>query len=207
MSKANVNYVDAFRFQQLLLAAGVQITPQAGFVKVIAPNGQRMYVARTERVGRVDLAFKLDQPGFHVLGEGERFGKVETQLDFSLPEETILENFGKALEYMKALPKPEAKAKSERAKPGQAKPIGWSKEVLAQTKSVTAEQAPGAHASLVVKMAINKNTKLSDKIADKVLAQVPEELKDQYLAHFPAPLPPAPEAAAEIPAAIAADQN
>ncbi|HEU5118151.1 MAG TPA: hypothetical protein VFT74_16135 [Isosphaeraceae bacterium] len=101
--KKSINYVDAAQFEALILETpGLEFSPQAGFVKVtkVGLKGFAVYVAKTKKVGRVDLSgFGLDIPGVTALGEYS-FGQVTHQLDFTLPEDEILKTFKAVLKHL-----------------------------------------------------------------------------------------------------------
>jgi hypothetical protein len=129
--KTNVNYVDAAEFEAIILRSDIPHKLQKGFVKLVGPQGRNIYVAATKRVGRVDLSgFEmLDAegkliPGFVKPHCGE-FGNVKQQLDFSLPQEDILQNFELVILHMKGLQPAERKPRPI----GQTKPSdpkGWT---------------------------------------------------------------------------------
>jgi hypothetical protein len=129
--KTNVTYIDACKFEALILVAacdlGFSVTPQKGFVKVAGPRGRTLYVASTKRVGRVDLSgFTVPAEGGHVQTPhcGE-FGNVKQQLRFDRPEPEVLEAFALLLTHMAALTPAE---KTERKSPAQKadEPVGWT---------------------------------------------------------------------------------
>jgi hypothetical protein len=136
--KTNVTYVDAAKFEALILAAsakhGFGVVPQKGFIQVAGPRGRRLYVASTKRVGRVDISgFVMEGPGYVKPHCGE-FGNVKQQLDFSLAEDAVLLNFEALLDHMATLAPVE---KAER-KPAAAKadaPKGWQKVPTAPAKA------------------------------------------------------------------------
>lgn len=98
--KKNVTYVDQAKFLALVDAAQGKYTIQSGFIRVDGLPGCRLYIARTKRVGRVDISgFMLDGAGVTELG-AEAFCRVKQQLDFSLCESDILATFSRALVEM-----------------------------------------------------------------------------------------------------------
>lgn len=128
--KTNVTYVDAAKFEALIKEAGMEMREQAGFVKVLGPKGRNLYVAATKRVGRVDISgFEVE---WGITPHCGPFGNVKQQLDFSKPEDEILNDFVKTLEHMKTLEPVEKKARKAPAEKADA-PKGWSAEVA--TKS------------------------------------------------------------------------
>jgi hypothetical protein len=134
--KTNVTYVDAAKFEAIMLEKakqhGFQLADQKGFIRVEGPKGRRIYVASTKRVGRVDLSGVevRTEDGKHALGfvapHCGPFGNVKQQLDMSLGEEAILANFSALLDLMAALP-PVEKAQRKPAAPKADAPVGWTK--------------------------------------------------------------------------------
>lgn len=127
--KTNITYVDAAKFETLCLAAaekhGYDVTAQKGFVKVAGPKGRCLYVASTKRVGRVDISgFEMEGAGY-VSPHCGPFGNVKQQLDMSLGEEAILENFTALLDHMATLA-PVEKAERKPATPKADAPKGWT---------------------------------------------------------------------------------
>lgn len=111
--KDNVTYIDSAKFEAIYKELGLEPRDQAGFTKLSGAKGRNVYVARTKRVGRVDLSgFEMldaegkATPGVVALG-GASFGAVKQQLDFSLTEPEVLANFRAVLEHMKSLPERE----------------------------------------------------------------------------------------------------
>lgn len=98
------------KFTEILDKEKVAYTVQSGFIRVEGPKGRRMYVANTKGVRRVDISgFSLQHGGVAPMG-GE-FGRVKQQLDFNLPEETVLKNFWDGVKYMLTLPPSETARK------------------------------------------------------------------------------------------------
>jgi hypothetical protein len=120
--KKQITYVPQEKFAALIAELGLRSVDQAGFTKVILPNSPRLYVARTKRVGRVDVAVgdrALEIAGVRHLGSGEAFGLVHHQLDFTRTEDEILASFRELVKFLSSLPAPEPKApKAPRAKKG-----------------------------------------------------------------------------------------
>lgn len=68
-------------------------------------GGRAVYLSRRARVGRCDLSgFVFDHPAVVPLAEGEarrkRLGRVRAKLDFSRPEDEVLDAFARALDAM-----------------------------------------------------------------------------------------------------------
>lgn len=122
--KTNVTYVDAARFEELILASGLPHLAQKGFVKVMAAKGRALYVAATKRVGRVDLSGFTVSEGVREPHCGE-FGNVRQQLDFSVTEAEILNNFAWLLVALAEQPAAE-KAERKAPAPKEDEPAGWS---------------------------------------------------------------------------------
>lgn len=123
--KKNVTYVCASKFESLIAASGLAAKAQAGFVKVSGPTGRHLYVARTKRVGRVDLSgFEVTDLAVINLGDSS-FCSVTQQLDFSQNEETILATFEQLLTIMAALEPVEPKTRKAKSKK-EDDVTGWS---------------------------------------------------------------------------------
>src|SRR5690349_2989414 len=92
--KSELNYIPFEAFQEIIVKSGLPFEEKAGFVKVTGSAGHKVYVARTQRVGRVDIS-GFTYPGAGVVDqtEDERWGRVTQQLDFSGDPEQTLENF------------------------------------------------------------------------------------------------------------------
>lgn len=102
--KKNVTYVDACHFERLIIESGLAVKAQAGFVKVSGAKGRNVYVARTKKVGRVDISgFLSNDPCVITLDDDEAFGNVRQQLDFSLTEDSILGAFENILKELAEL--------------------------------------------------------------------------------------------------------
>ena len=119
--KKNVTYVSFESFANIVADLGLATKENAGFVQVSLGNGYHLYVARTKRVGRVDLQFLPEGEGYEDLGEA-RFGRIVAQLDFSVDEGSILEAFARACVAGRKLPtwvKPKREGKIAAALPVQ----------------------------------------------------------------------------------------
>lgn len=157
----NKNYVDAVEFERVIQASGLAYKAQKGFVKVMGREGRNVYVASTKRVGRVDVSgFEMLDPdgkalpGFVRPHCGE-FGNVKQQLDFSLDQEAILQNFAALLEHMKGL---EPAVRKPR-------PIGQTKPAPAGWTSVgkTPEEQKADRKALIERVAREKGAQISEK--------------------------------------------
>jgi hypothetical protein len=121
--KTNVTYVDAAKFETIILASELPMTGQKGFVKVQGPTGRAVYVASTKRVGRVDISgFEVS---YGVTPHCGPFGNVKQQLDFSKPEDEILSDFTQLLADLKAQAPVEKKQRAA-SKPKADEPKGWT---------------------------------------------------------------------------------
>lgn len=108
----DITYVDFDKVMEVVVRSRIPYESQRGFVKVQGPTGRNVYVALTQRVGRVDISgFSYDGEGVTELGDMSH-GNVRQRLDFSLPEEQILGNLGRVLEHMSSLPPVERGARS-----------------------------------------------------------------------------------------------
>lgn len=123
--KKNVNYVDAQKFENMILESGLAYEVQKGFVKISGAKGRNVYVARTKLVGRVDLSgFEMEDSGVVPHSAGT-FGAVSQEIDFSLPESEILDTFARVLETLRTLPERLIVRKPRASSPSSA--VGWSK--------------------------------------------------------------------------------
>jgi hypothetical protein len=157
--KKNITYVDAAHFEKVLVARGLALLPQAGFIKVSGAKGRNLYIAKTKRVGRIDLSgFEVPvEMGVTNLG-GEAFGAVKQQMDFTLAEADILANFEKVLNHMLALPERVIEKKTTTPKPASLpKAQGWS---VAPVASLDGDAAAKRKA-LIAKVAAEKGVSVS----------------------------------------------
>src|ERR1700690_2068419 len=132
--KATINYVPAEKIEELLANSGAKYEALAGFVKVYGPLGHNLYIAKTKKVGRIDVSGWIPKcGGITVLDEDLAFGNVGAQVDFSRTEEEVLNTLAELIDEMLALPaKEKISRKSPKAKEGAAK--GWSTEVPVREK-------------------------------------------------------------------------
>lgn len=138
--KTNVTYVDAAKFETILLASGLTCIPQKGFIKVVGPRGRQVYVATTKRVGRVDVSgFTCELPGIRDLDGSEKHGSVAQGLDFSRTEDEILASFSALLTHMQSLSPVEKVARKKPAPKADA-PKGWTQiDTSPEARKRTAE--------------------------------------------------------------------
>jgi len=153
-TKQPTQYIDAAQIEALLLTTGMSLVAQAGFVKV-APagspaHGPKIYVARSKRVGRIDLSgFTVEDEGVVTLDDDLRFGNVAQQVDFTRPAEDTLKTLKAVLKALAKAPVPErAPRKAPKAKASEAK--GWQ---------TIASPAPKADRLAAIKEAAEKATK------------------------------------------------
>jgi hypothetical protein len=149
--KPNTTYVDACHFETAIQESGLQMIAQKGFIKVMGATGRQVYVAATKRVGRVDISgFTVDLPGVRTLGDGEAFGNVKQQMDFSRTQDEILATFRDLLAHLASLPAAEKQERKAPAKKAD-EPKGWSAATLESRKA------------LIEKVAKEKGVKVSPK--------------------------------------------
>lgn len=152
--KKNVTYIDYAKFAAVVAEQGLTELPQAGFVKVQGPKGRQVYIAKTKRVGRVDVSgFEMPEgtPSIVNLG-GESFGNVRQQLDFSAPEADVLAAFSLVLGHMKELPALDKISRTPRAAKPEAAPApeapvdGRKAKIMARAQELISKGAPVAAA-------------------------------------------------------------
>lgn len=159
--KKDITYIDGAKFEAIITELGLTLNPQAGFIKLSGAKGRNVYVARTKRVGRVDLSgIDFTGDGVRNLG-GESFGAVTQQLRFDLPEDQVLANFRSVLQHMLSLPAREVPKKESPAKPSAPKATGWSANAKT-TKELSPEERK-ARMDLIAKVAAEKGVKVSKK--------------------------------------------
>ena len=152
--KKNITYIDAAKFSTIVTEMGLVATDQAGFTKVDLGNGRQLYVARTKRVGRVDLSCLTSTcEGVRDLG-GESFGNVRQQLDFSRTEEQVLATFRAVLEEGRTQPRYEA---PKRTQPGTVK----AKAEAPASSPEDAAERKAARKALLMKVAAEKGASIS----------------------------------------------
>src|SRR5262249_43252561 len=99
--KKNTTYVNASKFQALIVESELANKPQSAFMKVSGAKGRNVYVPLTKTVGRVDISgFTVEMEGVRTLDEDEKFGAVLQQIDFSRTEEEILSTFSELLAHL-----------------------------------------------------------------------------------------------------------
>jgi hypothetical protein len=147
--KKGINYVSASAVLAVLEKCGLPLVPQKGFVKVAGPKGRAVYIAKTERVGRIDVSgFTPDFPGVISLGPDEKFGAVEAQLDFTAPPADILATLELVIEHMITLEPREITrgARAGRAKTWATLATVAEQEVPVASSEMTSEQVEQAGA-------------------------------------------------------------
>jgi hypothetical protein len=179
--KKNVTYIDRALFDKIIADLGVKTHENAGFTQLIFGNGYHAYVASTKTVGRVDFQFVPTTPGddgpvtmrgVRKLGDGERFGRIVAQLDFS-PEsrEQILSAFSEALLFAASLPawerpKRAAISSTKAEKKEEAKLVLTPEEAL----KANVEEAAKRRA-LIERVAKEKGVTVSEKAPKLLTAQ------------------------------------
>lgn len=104
MEKGKKTLVEARKIEDLVLQSKLQAVAQAGYVKVSGAKGRNIYIARTGRVGRINLSgFTMKHPGVRDLGD-LAFGSVSQEIDFERSEEEILDTVQDVLTELAALP-------------------------------------------------------------------------------------------------------
>lgn len=172
--KSGVTYVEQGKFLAIAQELGLSTKEQKGFVKVWdagkGENAQRLYVAKTKKVGRVDLSGFEVEFGAQHLG-GEKFGGVSQQLDMSLPEEDILTNFRALCEHMKSLPAPAPKERKAREPKAEGKVQGTAPahDPMAEKRSLLARKQKA------VEIATKRGAEVSQELVAEI-KQLEEEL-------------------------------
>lgn len=164
----NVTYVARDKFEALITSAGLKFIEQAGYLKVPC-NGRAVYVAKAKNVGRVDISgfCPSDILGVKVLSAGERFCRVQAQINFSLTEAEILGAFDSVLSFMKTIPAETSSEKKAR-KAAQARP-GKVKPAFQQVMKTSMSNADTL--ALIERVAREKGVKVSPKAYEQYGAQ------------------------------------
>ena len=140
--KKGINYVPAADVLSVVQESGLSCLAQKGFVKVSGAKGRNVYIAKTRRVGRVDISgFEYEGDGVRTLDADEAFGSVTQQLDFSRDPEETLATLREVLEHMKTLPEREVKRGTRNAGPD---PFAEIPQAPARNRNAEAEQAAAA---------------------------------------------------------------
>jgi hypothetical protein len=111
--KKDVTYITADKIEALIAESDLRVTELRNWLKVHGEAGRRLYVPKTRRVGTIELAnFEgLTHPGIVDLGEGDQHGSVNQAVDFTLPEDQVLDAVRAALEHLATMPAMEPKAR------------------------------------------------------------------------------------------------
>ncbi len=161
--KKNVTYIAQELFEGVAKELGLGWKEQAGFVKIAGETGRAVYVARTKKVGRVDISgFTSSSPGVRDLG-GEKFGAVEQQLDFSRPEPEVLATFRAVLGELKALP---ARVKEPRKQLEPKAPAATAPEASADERKAQRQ----ARLASIRKVAAEKGIEVSTETEQRLSA-------------------------------------
>ena len=158
MAKPNVTYVPRELFENILAEHGLPTKVQSGFIRVEGPKGNRLYVAATKKVGRIDIS------GFEVAHLGQVphcgvFGNVKQQMRMDGTEAEVLARFESLLRSLMTQP---AKVKAPKAPkaakvPGEKK--GWGAK--AAPLPVPTADAKEARRLLIAKVAAEKGVAIS----------------------------------------------
>jgi hypothetical protein len=173
MARKNVNYVERARIEALVATCGLRCEEKAGWTKVCGAGERRVYVPKSARVGRLDVAGMgdLELPEGVVALGGASFGAVTHQVDFTLPEASILACVDALLLLLATSP---AGEKRQRPRPGvaaraarepraarapQAAPVGGlssqaKAERMALIRRVAAEKGVPVSASIMTEVAL-----------------------------------------------------
>lgn len=122
--------ITADKIEALVKASGLTATPQKGFLRVDGTPGNRIYIALTKTVARIDLSgFEMPGPGYCSPHCGP-FGNVKQQVDFTRSEPEILETLKALLGTLASLPPVVKEAKEKKAKSPKDPTPSWSPETL-----------------------------------------------------------------------------
>lgn len=179
--KTGITYVDRSKFEALLVKHGFGVMIQSGFLRVDGPRGNRIYVAATKRVGRVDIS------GFEVgptVGKTPHMGvsgNVKQQLRMDGTEDEVLERFEKLLEELKTQtakePKPKAAAKPKAAPKTDGDATGEVEAAPAETVSPVDEASAARRARLASIAKVKElAAKMNQTVSKKILAEEAELL-------------------------------
>ena len=140
--KKNVTYVARSEFETILSHLGMPTKVQSGFIRVEGPKGNRLYVAATKKVGRIDIS------GFEVGSSGVTphcgvFGNVKQQMDMSGTEAEVLERFKVIIGLLLSQPEKvkEVKTKAPRAPRGKKEKKGWGAKAVPVAQPISARLA------------------------------------------------------------------
>jgi len=152
--KKNTNYVQSTACLAICEARNLKAVEQAGFYKVSGAKGRNVYIAKTKQVGRIDISgFLFDGPGVTNLSEGEKFGAVGQQLDFSRTPEETLTTLGAVLDHMLTLDARVIEKKSVAPK--------------AAPQAPETDETKKARRALIAKVAREKNVEVSPALNDE----------------------------------------
>lgn len=142
-NKIQTTYIDASKFETLLSRKGFIFLDKGapipeghtggvcrihkGFVQVCGPVGRNLYIAKTKRVGRVDIALgqEIESPGLINLGD-DKFGAVLQQLNMTGPEDEVMQNFELVLDHMLTMDPRVSEKKAKATKEKEAGAKGFS---------------------------------------------------------------------------------
>jgi hypothetical protein len=115
MSNKELNSVPRDELLQTARDAGLEVEEQSAYYRCSFPGSPaRIYVAKTQKVSRVDLAeFCTEHAAVKEVSVEEakalRLGKIRGQLDFTQSPETVLSAMKDACEALKEIKAPERK--------------------------------------------------------------------------------------------------
>lgn len=94
------------RFRRQIEQAGLKLDDTLGYFYAVRVGKYAVYLSKRETCGRIDLSgFSIRHPAVKELPEDvlakRKLGRVKAQLDFSRPDQAVLEAFRTALEFMK----------------------------------------------------------------------------------------------------------
>ncbi len=108
--QAPVQRIPRSELLDIVRELGLRAKAMAGFVKVAGTKGHAVYLAKTNKVTRVELyGFTLDGVGVVDLGE-KAHGKVEQAIDFTRSPAQVKLTLKRALQKIMTLPPEEQEA-------------------------------------------------------------------------------------------------
>lgn len=122
MSNTELNAVDRDSLLQLARDLNLTVVEQSAYYRCSWDGSPaRIYVAKTQKVTRVDFAdFCPEADGVKTISAEEakeqRLGKVRGQLDFTRDNDTVLAAFAAACQQLKDVPPKSTEKKARKAK-------------------------------------------------------------------------------------------
>lgn len=121
MSNERSTSISSDQVDALITESGLPVTSKSAFKMVGHPNGVRLAVAKSKRVSRVFVYHaQPTHPG--VIHRDEeyrkemRYGAIQAEIDFTQPEEVVLDAIRACLKAVASAPAPSSEAAAE-AKP------------------------------------------------------------------------------------------